>query len=225
MSNGGGFCELHGPFDPPYTTCPYCQMEQDQRQVFGPPEPTRPHTSQPDRAPAQDQGGVPDDSAPRAPADADAAAPANGDFVRRTVEPEARRSTGDVTEVAPRPDAVDDMLEPDGAQAGPQPLGWLIVREPLARRGAVLAVRPNQVIGREGDVQWDDPRLSRQHARVTFEPVDGSADDEAAFHLWPFGPTNPVYVNGEAIRGATPLHENDTIMLGTTVFVFKVLLD
>lgn len=21
---GGGFCDIHGPFDPPHTTCPYC---------------------------------------------------------------------------------------------------------------------------------------------------------------------------------------------------------
>ncbi len=208
MSNGGGFCELHGPFDAPYTTCPYCQMEQNQRQVFGPPEPTRPHVSPPERIP------------PDVPA-----VPENGDFVRHTVEPEAPRVTGDMTEVAPRPEAVDDMLEPDDADAGPLPLGWLIVREPLEQRGAVLSVRPNQTIGREGDVQWDDPRLSRQHARLTFEAVGSDADDRVVFHLWPFGPTNPVYVNGEAIRGATPLHENDTITLGTTVFVFKVLLD
>ena len=43
------------------------------------------------------------------------------------------------------------------------------------------------------------------------------------YHLWPFAPTNPVYINGRAIRGATPLQENDEIKLGNTLFVFKVL--
>jgi pSer/pThr/pTyr-binding forkhead associated (FHA) protein len=45
------------------------------------------------------------------------------------------------------------------------------------------------------------------------------------FHLWPFGPTNPVYINGRQVRGATPLVENDEIRLGDTLFVFKVLAD
>jgi hypothetical protein len=105
------------------------------------------------------------------------------------------------------------------------PLGWLVVKEPVERRGQVLPVRANQVIGRSGDVQWDDPRLSRQHARLTFEAPEETPDDPPVFHLWPFGPANPVYINGREIRGATPLHENDEIRLGGTLFVFKVLVD
>ena len=105
------------------------------------------------------------------------------------------------------------------------PLGWLIVKEPETRRGVVLSVKPNQVIGRNGDVQWDDPRLSRQHARLTFEPPADAPDDPAVFHLWPFGPSNPVSINGREIRGATPLHENDEVRLGGTLFIFKVLVD
>lgn len=220
MTDGGGFCELHGPFDPPHTTCPYCTIENARRQVYGPPEVTRPaapHHSAADQDAAQ-------------PVDA----PESGhddDFIRHTVTPEPVESAG-MTEVAPRDsdDDLADILEDDdsGDEAEPQPMGWLIVKEPAAQRGTVLTVQPNQVIGRQGDIVWDDPRVSRQHARLTLEPE--AADDAehpslATFHIWPFGPTNPVYVNGEAIRGATPLHENDEITLGTTRFVFKVLLD
>jgi pSer/pThr/pTyr-binding forkhead associated (FHA) protein len=104
-------------------------------------------------------------------------------------------------------------------------LGWLVVKEPVERRGAILPIRANQIIGRSGDVQWDDPRMSRQHARLTYEPAPDQPDAPPVFHLWPFGPANPVYINDQEIRGATPLRENDVIRLGSTLFVFKLLVD
>lgn len=210
MTEGGGFCELHGPFDPPHTTCPYCALESEQRQVFGPPEATRP---------AAQPGDLPEQAA-EPPA-------REGDFVRQTVEQGVTKNA-DVTEIAPRDSALMEVLEQDSGASDPAalPLGWLIVKEPLDRRGMVLPVRPNQTIGRQADVTWDDPRVSRQHARVTLERAEdaGAAPDaQAEFHIWPFGPANLVYVNGEVIRGATPIRENDEITLGSTVFVFKVL--
>ncbi len=188
MVEGGGFCEKHGPYDPPHRTCPFCAIENQQRQAYGPPQPA------PDRE-----------------------MPAG--FRRQTVEPEPKPEPEppvELTEVvSPRPASEGDRA----------PLGWLIIKEPVEQRGTVLAVRANQIIGRNGDVQWNDPRLSRQHARLTFEPPEGAPDDPSVFHLWPFGPANPVYINGREIRGATPLHENDEVRLGGTVFVFKVLID
>ncbi len=219
MSEGGGFCEKHGPFDPPHTACPFCEMEQAERQVYGPPEATRPAA-----------GHLLDDVQPADAGDengADAAAEDSREFVRQTVEPEAEPRPGpEVTEVAPRTNVPPDALEGDpGAEGRPAPIGWLVVKEPREQRGTALTVRPNQVIGRAGDVQWSDPRLSRQHARLTFEPPADEPDSAPVFHLWPFGPTNPVYVNGVAIRGATPVNENDEIVLGNTLFIFKTLLD
>ena len=185
MATAGGFCERHGPYDPPHVTCPYCVMENAQRQAYGPPEHTQPASSErePEAGPGRDEA-----AAPPAPPPADA------------------------------PD------EESGA-IPVEPLGWLAVKAPSERRGAALTVRPNQTIGREGDVRFDDPRLSRLHARVTFEPPVDAPDDPPCFHLWPFGTTNPVFVNGQEIRGATPLRENDEIRLGDTLFVFKQLLD
>lgn len=145
-------------------------------------------------------------------------------FVRQTVEPGRKLDT---TELIPRQGA-----EPDDEAAGdnqeesaPSVLAWLIVKDPPERRGVIVPVQANQIIGRGGDLQWDDPRLSRQHARLTLEPPEDAPEDGPVFHLWPFGPTNPVYINGREIRGATPLHENDEIRLGDTLFVFKVLVD
>lgn len=212
MTEGGGFCDLHGPFDPPHTTCPYCALESEQRNVFGPPEATRP-AAQPLEV---------DEQAARSPAH-------EGDFVRQTVEPGITKNA-DVTEIAPRDSALMGILEQDSGASDPAApaLGWLIVKEPLDQRGTVLPVRPNQIIGRQAEVAWDDPRLSRQHARITLERAQDAgetADAPAVFHIWPFGPANPVYVNGAAIRGATPIRENDEITLGSTVFVFKALFD
>ena len=93
------------------------------------------------------------------------------------------------------------------------------------RRGEIVRIKPNQSIGREADIRWDDPRLSRQHARLTLEPPEDDPDADPVFFLWPYAPTNPVYINGREIRGATPLHENDEIRLGDTLFGFKVLMD
>jgi hypothetical protein len=189
MAEGGGFCERHGPFDPPHRTCPYCALEDPQRRAFGPPS------------------------------------GAAGDAGRRTLDappagtPQAP-SGPELTEMRP----ADEEAEAPPYE-GPQPLAWLIVKEPEAQRGTMLALAHNQVIGREGDLRWDDPRLSRQHARVTVEPPAHAPESPPLFHLWPFGPTNPIFINGEEVRGATPLYENDEIRLGDTLFVFKTLAD
>ncbi len=131
------------------------------------------------------------------------------------------RSPG-LTEVAPLDDPA--LLEPE-PPALPAPIAWLVIKDPVERRGTILRLAANQIIGREGDIQWDDPRLSRQHARITLEPSGDADEDLPVFHLWPFGPANPVFINDNEVRGATPLHENDEIRLGSTLLVFKVLMD
>ena len=65
---------------------------------------------------------------------------------------------------APPPEDVDgftalapqDEPEADGQDAPPAPLGWLVVKRPIEQRGTILALAPNQSIGREGDIRWDD---------------------------------------------------------------------
>lgn len=212
MAEGGGFCERHGPFDPPYTECPYCALEVKQRRAYGPPPSTVPH------------GGA---DRPAAPADEE--------FVRETVEPDAEPELDaepavdpSLTELVPRvPAEPEPPAEPvpEVVEGPPAPVGWLVVKEPPERRGEIIRIKPNQSIGREADIRWDDPRLSRQHARLTLEPPEDDPDADPVFFLWPYAPTNPVYINGHEIRGATPLHENDEIRLGDTLFVFKVLMD
>ena len=194
MSQGGGFCERHGPFDAPHRTCPFCALEADQRRAYGPPSATIPSQA------------------------------ATPDAKRDVPEPPLAPGPTEMIGLGDDAAAPDASAPPDEQPPEPAPpLAWLVVRAPRDRRGALLSIAPNQTIGREADVRWDDPRLSRVHARFTLEPPEDAPDAPPVYHLWPFAPTNPVYINGRAIRGATPLQENDEIKLGNTLFVFKVL--
>ncbi len=178
---GGGFCDLHGPFDPPHTTCPYCAEGK------GPPQ----------QPPALD-----DDLPTEIPL--------------RGGEPDYAEDD-EITQWPSRrtPDFYDDDMTQIDAPEDAGPLAWLVIAEGT-RRGHMIKIEPGQTIGRKGaDVVWDDPKISRQHARITLE------DDE--FYIWDFGTANGTHVNGERIRAATPLKENDTIRMGNTTFVLKVL--
>ena len=73
------------------------------------------------------------------------------------------------------------------------------------------------VIGRalECDVVMDDPEASRKHVRL--EP-GGKGD---GYQLTDLGSRNGTYVNGERVKGQSPLHFGDKIRLGTqTVLLF-----
>lgn len=86
------------------------------------------------------------------------------------------------------------------------------------RRGRIHQVKDGFVVGRENadvDIELNDPKVSKSHARFKLE--------EDGFELWDFGSKNGTYVNGERIKAATPLQENDLIKFGDTVFVLKIL--
>lgn len=84
------------------------------------------------------------------------------------------------------------------------------------RRGQIIKIRVNSTIGRsEGQIVIDDPKVSNPHAKITFE--------NGKFFIWDFGSRNGTYVNGNRIRIATLLHENDIIKIGDRLFVIKIL--
>ena len=95
-------------------------------------------------------------------------------------------------------------------------LGILWVKKGY-KQGRLYKVRHGTTIGRKyGDILLDDPKVSKRHAKLTIE--DGQ------FVLWDFGSTNGTFVNGNRIREATILKENDVIRIGATEFSFKFLL-
>ena len=84
------------------------------------------------------------------------------------------------------------------------------------RRGKIYKVKDQDIIGsRNTDIVLDDPKVSKIHAKITCE--------EELYYIWDLGSRNGVFVNGERIRAATVLKENDTIKMGDTTFVIKLL--
>ena len=87
------------------------------------------------------------------------------------------------------------------------------------RRGKIYPIHDETVIGRKSgelvDLILDDPRVSNPHAKFKVE--------DEQYVVWDFGSKNGTFVNDEQIREATLLKENDTIKMGDTTFVLKIL--
>jgi hypothetical protein len=111
------------------------------------------------------------------------------------------------------PQERSDNTEVDFIDTGPIGLIWAINGK---RRGSFYKTRNGTTIGRKyGDILLDDPKISKRHAKFTLE------DDR--YVLWDLGSTNGTFVNGQRIRGATILKENDEIRMGDTLYVYKIL--
>jgi hypothetical protein len=107
----------------------------------------------------------------------------------------------------------EGVTEIEFKDEGPVALLW--VKEG-PRRGQTFKIKDNTVLGRSsGDILVDDPKASSSHAKFTYE--------DEKFHIWDFGTPNGTHVNGERIRAATPLEENDEIKIGGMVFILKIL--
>jgi hypothetical protein len=193
------FCEQHGPYDARLGACPYCA-----RQSSGRPQPP---PGLDDEEPTDPWGGRPasydedlEETDPRA-----GRAGFEDDY-EETELPRRMRRRGDGW------DDEDTVVERP-AKIGL--LGWLIVKEGT-RRGHIHEIKDGITIGREpATLLIRDPKLSRPHAKITIE------DDQ--FVIWDFGTENGTFVNGEQIRSATPLKENDEVKMGDTVLVLKTL--
>ena len=103
-----------------------------------------------------------------------------------------------------------------------QPIMWLIISQPEESRGQLIRVQPGGIIGRQGEMRWNDPRMSRHHAHIMLLPMEDNPDKQV-YAIAPFHDRNGTYVNGQRIDGLTVLHENDTVVMGDTHFVVKVL--
>lgn len=197
-----GFCEKHGPYDPHLGSCPYCA-----RQSTGRPQPP-PRLD--DEEPTDPWGGR--------------GRPAVYDEDLEETDPRGGRARFDEdldeTELPRRLRRRGDAWDDDDETVIDRPaktglLGWLIVKEG-GRRGQIHELRDGITIGREqARLLIRDPKMSRPHAKITIE------DDQ--FVIWDFGSENGTFVNGEQIRGATPLKENDVIRMGDTLLVLKTL--
>ena len=193
------FCPTHGPYDASYGTCPYCSG--DYKRPAPPPSlneddlPTDLGYSRPSAAgrPMVDTE-APTDLGPRHP---------KGERFLDIDEGET-----DFGRQVP-----DDFTELDFEPTGLMGILWV---KDGRRRGKIYPIEDDTVIGRKsGGLVLDDPKVSNPHAKFKVE--------EDQFVVWDFGSRNGTYVNGERIREATVLKENDAIKMGDTTFVLKVL--
>lgn len=210
------FCPQHGPYDASLGACPYPHDGQQ------PPRPGMP-ISLDDDLPTDIGGGG--RTAPTMPPASGGYGGGRGSADEGATElPVARRSgrnildfdEEEVTELPHHGREEDD--DADKTELVEQPSatqGMLWVKEG-SRRGRFYPIKHGTVIGRkEGKLILDDPKVSSRHAKFTIE------DDN--FIIWDLASANGTYVNDKKIREATILNENDTIKIGETLFVVKLL--
>jgi hypothetical protein len=187
-------CPEHGPYDASYGRCPYCYPESGNRPVAPTP------LDEDDLA--TDLGGSP----ARYDAYEDEAETDLGDSRR------SRRFLDEDEEPTDFYDVADET-ELFEEETGTIAILWV---KDGHRRGHIYKVKDGTVVARsEGDIRLEDSKVSNPHARFRLE------DDK--FTLWDFGSKNGTTVNGERIRAATELKENDEIQIGESTFVIKIL--
>lgn len=197
------FCPTHGPYDASYSECPFCSGAYKR--------PAPPASLNEDDQPTDlGYGGPP------------AGGPDIGSEAPTELPPGSQRGRGflDIDE-----DVITDIVQPAGDKTELYPesertgtLGILWVMNGQ-RRGKIYPIHDETVIGRKSgelvDLILDDPRVSNPHAKFKVE--------DEQYVVWDFGSKNGTFVNDEQIREATLLKENDTIKMGDTTFVLKIL--
>jgi len=98
---------------------------------------------------------------------------------------------------------------------------WLVVREGEGA-GQWHPLVDEISIGRdmENSIVLIDSKVSRFHAKVRLEKDELGND---TYVVWDLASRNGTRVNGEKVRAPVPIKENDTIQVGSTVFVLKVV--
>ncbi len=195
------FCPIHGPYDAALGSCPWCA---------GAP-------AQPSEDDATDAGYNGEGTAPTVLpgyAEESPSEPETNIPGKRVDHDFLDFEEGVETEVGPEKRKGADETELEFAPSSTLGMLWVLEGR---RRGYFYPIKHGTVIGRtEGDLILEDSKVSASHAKFTVE------DDQ--FIIWDFGSSNGTYVNGERIRGATTLQENDQVKIGDTVFVAKFLL-
>jgi two-component system cell cycle response regulator len=78
-------------------------------------------------------------------------------------------------------------------------------------------IKDEVTLGRtvDADIVFPDEKISRRHARICFEPENGS------YHLIDLGSTNGTFLNDKPVS-RSPLSDGDKIFLGTTILKFMM---
>jgi hypothetical protein len=210
------FCPTHGPYDAALGACPFCSPGAGAGGYR--PAPATP-LGQDDMQTDPGIGGRRGGGGFPPPAGGGGFAPLNEEDVKTEFSRKPGGGRGaagaddeESTQVGRRA-KLDDMTELDVVDTTAQAILWV---KAGPRRGRIYKIKEMTVVGRnQGDLMLDDPKISNQHCKFVFE--------NGAYVLWDFGSRNGSFVNGERIRAATPLKENDEIKLGDSTFVLKIL--
>ena len=200
MTQSEKFCPLHGPYDANLLKCPYCEMESTEA----------------------DEPLVPP------PAEVEDASPSHAWIGEEAIPLPATFGDGEVIdeniftfeEDAPRQEPPKSLhtaiLERKVVKSDEPTLLGIFWVKTGTLRGKIFPLQHGTVIGRtHGEVSLADPAVSDPHAKLTME--------EHHFVIWDFGSSNGTFVNGEKIRAATVLKENDEIRFGNTIVILKTL--
>lgn len=194
-------CPYHGPYDAAYGTCPYCSGA----------------LNRPVPPPPLGQSELPTDLGEYPPQQVNVPGQVVAPGMRQSEMPTdlGNYPPGPGQPGAPAwpPRPVDETVLDEEEAIGPMALLW--VKEG-PKRGVIHRVEGGTVVGRkEGSLKLEDPKVSSPHAKFTLEAGE--------FILWDFASSNGTFVNGQKIREATILKENDEVKIGETTFVFKVM--
>ena len=94
------------------------------------------------------------------------------------------------------------------------PVAWLVILSGR-RKGTDERLSPVTTIGREGaynTIHLEDEMVSGEHAKIKYE--------NGQFVLYDLGTTNGTFVNGKRVV-RQPLMDEDVIVMGETILVFK----
>jgi hypothetical protein len=101
----------------------------------------------------------------------------------------------------------------DSPHEGLQAILWV---KDGRRRGKIYKIIDGLTIGRKNcELLLDEENISGQHAKMAVQGNDVLILDLLS--------KNGTFINGEKINAATSLKENDTIRIGHTTFVVKIL--
>lgn len=186
-------CPIHGPYSAAYGSCPFCSGSASRPQA-----PTPLDEDMPTDIGGGGDGGWEDDAPTDIGYGSDTDYGDKTDFGRGGYYKDSDETEIDWNNV------VDES---------PMALLWV---KNGRRRGRTYTIKDGDKVGRtKGEIILDDPKISNPHARFRL--------DSETFTLWDFGSKNGTYVNGERIKAATDLKENDEIKFGDTTYVFKIL--
>lgn len=120
--------------------------------------------------------------------------------------------------------ATSEQTTPNDAFRPEDPIGYLFLRQPENLFGRYFIIKGNVIIGSDptADIQLKDKLIDQPHARINleYERSGGSL----VFGLYDFGTASGVHVNGHRVSNRITLRENDVLIIGGYVMVFKMLV-